>query len=71
MNTTTTTASDSDESESDGGANDEEPLSATKMINKLTAMGFTDLEKNKRAIVATNENVAAAIEYLVVGMVGV
>ena len=28
-------------------------------------MGFTDLEKNKRAIVATNGNVTAAIEYLV------
>ena len=34
-------------------------------------MGFTDLEENKRALAATNGDVAAAIEYLVIGVVRV
>ena len=34
-------------------------------VNKLAAMGFADLEKNKRALVVTKGDVAAAIEHLV------
>ena len=34
-------------------------------------MGFPDVEKCKQALVATNGDVTAAIEYLVVGVVGV
>ena len=33
-------------------------------------MGFPDLEQNKRALVATNGDITAAVEYLVVGVVG-
>ena len=40
-------------------------------INKLTVMGFTDLEKCKQALVTTNGDVMAAIEFLVVHVVGV
>jgi hypothetical protein len=43
------------------------PRSATP-LEQLVAMGFTDMEKNRRALSAANDNVQGAIEVLVSGL---